>query len=243
MSTPTWPQLVIPPQPIANPPIGAILDWPTATPPAMWLICDGTALATATYPDLFRLIGYSFGGSGANFALPDLRGRVTVAVGPGFAAGQVGGASTVALDATQIGAHNHYVNGTTVGDSPAHSHTGTTVGDDPLHAHTGTSAINNIDHAHHTNFDFVGGVAPSPPGTGGFDPLGGDRGTLGSNGNHTHTFTTATTTQHTHGFSTSTVSQHTHGIGFNSANAGGGAAHENMPPYAVLYKIIRVEAG
>jgi hypothetical protein len=36
-----------------------------------WLACDGQALATADYPALFGLIGYTYGGSGANFNVPD----------------------------------------------------------------------------------------------------------------------------------------------------------------------------
>lgn len=48
-----------------------------------WLKCDGSGYATATYPELFALIGYSFGGVGVVFALPDLRGRVPGGIGTG----------------------------------------------------------------------------------------------------------------------------------------------------------------
>jgi len=40
-----------------------------------WLYCDGTLYPTATYPNLFAYLGYSFGGAGANFNVPDWRGQ------------------------------------------------------------------------------------------------------------------------------------------------------------------------
>jgi len=41
-----------------------------------WLVCDGQAYGVTDYPDLFDLIGFSYGGNGVNtFAVPDLRGQ------------------------------------------------------------------------------------------------------------------------------------------------------------------------
>jgi phage-related tail fiber protein len=55
--------------------VGSILMWPADTPPdSKWLELDGSAIASSSYPDLFTLIGYTYGGSGATFNLPDLRG-------------------------------------------------------------------------------------------------------------------------------------------------------------------------
>ena len=44
----------------------------TSTLPTGWLLANGASLSTATYPALFAVIGYSFGGSGASFSVPDL---------------------------------------------------------------------------------------------------------------------------------------------------------------------------
>lgn len=62
-------------QPVA--PIGAIVAWPTATAPANWLECDGSAVSRTTYADLFGVIGETYGnGDGSTtFNLPDLRGE------------------------------------------------------------------------------------------------------------------------------------------------------------------------
>jgi len=46
--------------------------------PTTWVVCNGasaSALPTSPYYDLFQVIGYTFGGAGATFNLPDLRGK------------------------------------------------------------------------------------------------------------------------------------------------------------------------
>jgi microcystin-dependent protein len=65
-------------------PVGALLPFPVATPPAGWLVCDGAAVSRTTYPVLFALIGVAFGaGDGSTtFALPDIQGRGIVGKGP-----------------------------------------------------------------------------------------------------------------------------------------------------------------
>lgn len=54
---------------------GEIRMWPTGSAPSGWLICDGSGLDTTTYADLYAVIGYTFGGSGSTFNLPDFRDR------------------------------------------------------------------------------------------------------------------------------------------------------------------------
>ncbi len=58
-------------------PIGTILPFgaDSSMVPNGFLLCDGDALSTTIYSDLFSVIGYSWGGSGGTFYLPDLRGR------------------------------------------------------------------------------------------------------------------------------------------------------------------------
>lgn len=58
--------------------VGMVAAFPIAITSAAtkgWLLCDGASYATATYPDLFAAIGYAYGGSGANFNVPDYRGE------------------------------------------------------------------------------------------------------------------------------------------------------------------------
>ncbi len=76
--------------------------------PVGWAFCNGQLLPISDYETLFNLIGTTYGGDGVtNFALPDLRGRLPVHVGPGFALGQAGGAETVTLTTSQVPAHPH----------------------------------------------------------------------------------------------------------------------------------------
>lgn len=76
--------------------------------PVGWAFCNGQLLPISDYETLFNLIGTTYGGDGVtNFALPDLRGRLPVHVGPGFALGQAGGTETVTLTTSQVPAHSH----------------------------------------------------------------------------------------------------------------------------------------
>jgi microcystin-dependent protein len=44
----------------------------TSSVPAGWVLANGASLSTATYPALFAVLAYRFGGSGANFSVPNL---------------------------------------------------------------------------------------------------------------------------------------------------------------------------
>ena len=58
---------------------GPLVLWPTNTAPAGWAICDGSLVNKADYPELWELLGDTYGTSTTTqFYLPDLRGRVAV---------------------------------------------------------------------------------------------------------------------------------------------------------------------
>ena len=127
-----------------------------------WMKCDGRSIAVADYYFLWRVIGYSFGGSGDNFNLPNAAGMIPGIVGQGRDANL--STFTYALG-SKVG---EYVHTLTIPEMPIHNH-GVT---DPGHTHTGTTdagsfggALNNI---------------PVSVGTDGADNAG----------THTHTFTT-----------------------------------------------------
>jgi hypothetical protein len=68
-------------------PTGGIMMWGTGTAPTGWLLCNGASVSTTTYATLFAVIGYTFGGSGASFTLPNYTNRMPY----GTTIGAVGG--------------------------------------------------------------------------------------------------------------------------------------------------------
>jgi microcystin-dependent protein len=78
--------------------------------PVGWMFCNGQILSISEYDALNGLIGTTYGGDGVTtFALPDLRGRVPIHQGSGYALGQAAGIEDVTLTPAQMPAHTHMV--------------------------------------------------------------------------------------------------------------------------------------
>ncbi len=85
--------------------------------------CNGQLLSINQNAALFSLLGVYYGGNGqTNFALPDLRGRSPVGIGPSvdqgwqpspYVIGQFGGVENVTLLSSNMPAHTHTVAATT----------------------------------------------------------------------------------------------------------------------------------
>jgi hypothetical protein len=56
-------------------PVGSVIYFANSSVPTGYLKCNGASLTTSVYPDLFAAIGYTYGGSGASFSVPELRGE------------------------------------------------------------------------------------------------------------------------------------------------------------------------
>ncbi|MDB4311897.1 phage tail protein [bacterium] len=63
-------------------PAGMIVPYAATTAPSGWLLCDGSAVSRTTYATLFALVSTTFGiGDGSTtFNVPDMRGRVAIAL-------------------------------------------------------------------------------------------------------------------------------------------------------------------
>jgi microcystin-dependent protein len=152
-----------------------------------WLLCDGRCLAVADFRFLFNVIGYSFGGSGDTFNLPEMCGRVPGAigsnsltsngVGSNFILGQDVGEYVHQLTYPEMPSHNHGVApgfpstqqlSTNIYTSSAYTLQYLT---DPQHKHTGIT-------------DDAGWAASNVTTTPGSDQAADDA------GSHNHTFTT-----------------------------------------------------
>jgi microcystin-dependent protein len=150
-------------------PAGVISQFAGSTAPSGYLLCQGQTLSTTAYANLFSTIGYTYGGGGTSFKVPDLQSRIPVGKGPDAEfdnLGETGGAKTVAITEAQMPSHNH----------------------------SGTTSTNG-SHSHNMNDSYLEGVY-SPSGTstafaGNRQYSGwGDTRYIQANGDHSHSFTT-----------------------------------------------------
>jgi microcystin-dependent protein len=94
-------------------PIGTVLDFAGATAPPGFVLCDGSSYATTgSMAHLFGVIGYTYGGAGAYFNVPDCRGRGTIGAGQGTGLsnrvlGSVGGEENHVLVTGELASHSH----------------------------------------------------------------------------------------------------------------------------------------
>jgi microcystin-dependent protein len=95
--------------------IGQVLLFAGDYAPKGWSICDGSLLNISDYPELFIVLGTTYGGDGiTTFKLPDLRGRVAVGTGTGSGltqrnSGDIGGSESNTLSENNLPAHDHNV--------------------------------------------------------------------------------------------------------------------------------------
>jgi microcystin-dependent protein len=74
---------------------GLIIPWGSASVPSGFLECNGQSVSTSTYANLFAVIGYTYGGAGASFNVPDCSDRCLVNKSNTKSLAQTGGANTV----------------------------------------------------------------------------------------------------------------------------------------------------
>jgi len=99
---------------------GIVVPWGSVSVPSGFLECNGQSVSTATYASLFAVIGYTYGGAGASFNVPDLTDRIVVSKSNTKSLAQTGGANTVAPTGNISGATGSTA--LTTQQIPSHSH-------------------------------------------------------------------------------------------------------------------------
>lgn len=102
--------------------VGEIISYTgLSVPTSNWLWCDGASYATTLYSDLFALIGYTYGGSGSSFLVPDLRSKTLVgSSGIASLTTTYGGTPVISggnktMNISQLTSHNHTISGLPTG--------------------------------------------------------------------------------------------------------------------------------
>lgn len=61
-------------------PVGMVTPFAGSTAPIGWFLCAGQSFVATNYPELFQVIGTTYGGTSANPLVPDFRGRTPAGV-------------------------------------------------------------------------------------------------------------------------------------------------------------------
>ena len=194
---------------------GMIMMYNGSTAPSGWAICNGQN------------------------GTPDLRDRFIVGTGSSYNLGNTGGANSVTLTATQMPNHAHAFSGSASHSHTINNHTHSFSGSNS-HRHgyafgtaQGTPIGNNYNSSGITNVTDRGGIteqqqsgSPQYPNHHGYTAETGQT-TISISGNTGNPSNTGTNTQ------TVTISG-------NTNQQGGGASHENRPPYYALMFIMKL---
>lgn len=197
--------------------IGNIIAYTGLSVPNGYLVCDGSAVGREEYPELFAVIGTTYGaGDGlTTFNIPNLLGKAGLGSSQNHVVGSSGGEETHLLDSEETPLHLHSI--------PQHTHNlGLEVSVAGL-SHTVTQPV----------FTYVGLKTTTSVVTTASNPK--------YNGRTTGTMSQTTNLEIAdHPATPCTV---TGGIldcpAFNTENTGSGLGHNNMMPYLAVTYIIK----
>lgn len=159
--------------------------------------------------------------------------------GDAYKAGTTGGEVSHTLSVAEIPSHGHGYSGTTANDNNDHAHTFSantgTVSADHVH---GISMDGSGEHNHQYYWRYENGGGTNKRNPVSYANSDGHNSTNNA-GMHAHNaYAGGISQNHTHGVSGTTGGRnafHQHAYSGTTAGTGSGAAHNNMPPYRVVY--------
>jgi microcystin-dependent protein len=96
--------------------VGEIISYiGVSVPSSNWLFCDGSSYSASSYNELYSVIGTTYGGSGDNFNVPDLRSKIVVGSDNSSVLTTTYGGSplttggNMTMNEGQLATHNHTV--------------------------------------------------------------------------------------------------------------------------------------
>lgn len=246
-------------------PIGGVFAWPVNAPtPEGCLDASGQGVSTSSYPALFGVYGYSFGGSGGTFNMPNLNDSSALkGTTNGALLGTSVGSDTVTLAIANLPSHGHSLNNhshtLTHSHGINHAHSGSTT-PAGAHQHSGSSVYYSgylvTRNSSYLSGNYLTGLNPNTApfsrfydSAGNFIEGGMSVSTHGptvtmitniiSDGTHSHpvsisTYEGATTSQ-----SSNTTSQATG----NTGNAGSGTPFSNVPKSRYVKWLVKASLG
>lgn len=90
-------------------PVGAMVVWPSPADPdtEYWKECNGQSLVKENYPELYALLGTTYGDeTPTTFVIPDMRSKF---VRGSSTIGTSGGSDSVTIGTTNLPAHSHFI--------------------------------------------------------------------------------------------------------------------------------------
>lgn len=211
--------------------------------PDGYILCDGSTYTIEQYPELFEILGSTYGGNGlTTFKVPDFKGKISVGKDSTVefnTIGKTGGNKTETLTVEQLPSHNH----TFTGDSHTHTFNGSSVNsstESANHTHSLSSHTHSVaaasgttnsagEHTHSLSFKNASNEAANYGlnygGTGGYTNrmivlASGNMDATTASGYHDHHVTVPAVTTGGHSATTSSAGAHTHtvtGAGTNSS--------------------------
>lgn len=208
-------------------PVGSVIMFGgnSATPPVNWLYCIGQSLDTTAYATLFAITGYSFGGSGPNFNLPNLSLKFPRGPAAVITPGGMGGEATHALSIAELPVHSHSIT------AVAHTHTAT----EAPHTHIDAGHIHTASQPPHSH-SYVATTS------GGTLAAGGGGGTAGSTtGTAQPAITVNAAAANIQAAQPVITVAPAVGSASTTNSIGSGTAHNTLPPYIDINFIIRYQ--